>query len=80
MDTLCHGNKPQHVKTGVDTSLTIKRILTERPSLNNRKRQFFDSTSKPMKQLINDGDTTNGDTLYTFFYQHGSTNKTLGYR
>ena len=35
-------------------------------SLNNRKRQFFGSTNKTMKQLLNDGDTKYGDTLYKF--------------
>ena len=66
MDTICQGSNPQHVKTGEDTPLTIKRILTERPSLNNIRRQFFGSTNKTMKQLLNDGDTTYGDTLYKF--------------
>ena len=49
---------------GEDTPLTIKHIITKRPSLNNRKRQFFGSTNKTMKQLLNDGDITYGDTLY----------------
>ena len=51
---------------GEDTPLTIKHILTECSSLNNRRRQFFDSTNKTMKQLLNDGDTTYGGTLYKF--------------
>jgi len=42
-------NKPQYVITGQYTPLTIKHILTERPLLNNRKRQFFGSTNKTMK-------------------------------
>ena len=58
MDTLCHKNKPQHVKSVEDTPLTIERILGKRPSLNNRGRQFFGSTYKTMEQLLNDGDTT----------------------
>ena len=52
------------MKTGEDTPLTIKLILTERPSLNHRRRQFFGSTYKTMKQFLNDGDITYGDTLY----------------
>ena len=63
MGTICQGNNPQHVKTGENTPLTIKHILTERP-LFNRKRQFFGSTNKTMNQLLNDGDTTYGDTTY----------------
>ena len=51
---------------GEDTPLTIKHILTECPSLNNRRRQFFGTTNKTMKQLLNDGDTTYGGTLYKF--------------
>ena len=66
MDTICQGNNSQYVKTGEDTPLTIKHILTERPLLNNRKRQFFASTNKTMEPLFNDGDTTHGDTLYKF--------------
>ena len=68
MDTIiiCQGNNPKHVKTGEETPLTIKLILTERPSLTNRKLQFFGSNNKTMKQLHNDGDTTYGDTLYKF--------------
>ena len=57
--------KPQNVNTREDTPLTIKRILTERSSLNNRRRQFFGS-NKTMKQFLNDGDTIYGDTLYKF--------------
>ena len=64
MDTICQGNIPPHVKNGPDTPLTIKHILTERPLLNNRKRQFFVSTNKTKKLLLNDGDTTYGDTIY----------------
>ena len=33
--------------------------------LNNRGRQLF-GFNKTMKQLLNDGDTTYGDTLYEF--------------
>ena len=69
MDTICQGDNPQHLKTGEDTQLT-KRILTERPSLNNRRRQFFGSTNETVKQLLIDGDTAYGETLYKFFYQH----------
>ena len=43
---------------GEDTPLTIKHILTKRPSLNNRRHQFFGPTNKTKKQLFNDGDTT----------------------
>ena len=46
-----------------NTPLAIKRILTERPSLSNRRRQLFGSTNKNMKQLLNDRDTTYGCTL-----------------
>ena len=35
-------------------------------SLINRRRQFFGTTNKTMKQLLNDGDTTHGGTLYKF--------------
>ena len=63
MDTICQGHNPQRMKTGEDTPLTIKNILTERPSLNNRRRQFFGTTNKTMKQLLNDGDTAYGDTI-----------------
>ena len=65
MDTICQGISPQHVKTGEDTPLPIKHILTDIPSLNNRRRQFFGSTNKTVK-LLNDGDATNVDTLYKF--------------
>ena len=52
---------------GEDTPLTIKHIiLTECPSLNNRRRQFFGTTNKIMKQLLNERDTTYDDTLYKF--------------
>ena len=57
---------------GEDTPLTIKHILKKRPLVNNRKRQFSGSTNKTMKQLLNDGDATYGDTLYI--------NKALNYR
>ena len=79
MDIICQGNNPQHDKTGEDTSLTIKHVLSERPLLYNGKRQFFGSTNKMMKQLINDGDIAYGDTLYKFVYQHSFTNKTLNF-
>ena len=36
-----------------------------KPSLNNTRRQLF-SSNKTMKQLLNDGDTPYGDTLYKF--------------
>ena len=64
MDTISQGNNPQHVKTGKDTPLTIKHILTECPSLNKRRLQIIGSTNKTMKQLLNDGDTSYGGTLY----------------
>ena len=41
--------QPQHVNTGEDSLLTIKRILTERPSLNKRTHQFFRSANKALK-------------------------------
>ena len=66
MDTICRGNNPQHMKTGEDTPLTKKHILTERPLHKNRKLQLFGSTNKTMKQLLNDGDTAYGGTLYKF--------------
>ena len=66
MDTICQGNNPQYEKTGEDTPVTIKHILTEYPSLNNRRCQFFGSTNKTMKQLLNNGDLAYGDTLYKF--------------
>ena len=66
MDTIIQGNNPQHVKTGVNTPLTLKHILTERPLLNNRKRHLFGSTNKTMKQILNNGDTTFSDTTYKF--------------
>ena len=49
------------MRTGEDPPLTVKHILTEQPSLNNRKRQFFGSTNKTIEQLLNDVDTTYGD-------------------
>ena len=66
MDTIYQGNSPQNVKTGEDTPLPIKHILTECSSLNNGRRQFFGSTNKTMEQLLNDGDTAFGGTLYNF--------------
>ena len=69
-DTILQGNNPQHVKTGEDTPLSIKLLLKERLSLNNRRLQLFGSTNKTMIQLLNDGDTTYGDTLYKFCYLH----------
>ena len=71
MYAVCQGNNPQHVNTGGDTSLTIKRILTEHQSLKNRRRQFFGSTDKTMKQLLRDGDTTYGDTLVLGLFPAG---------
>ena len=65
MDTICQMMNPQHGKTGEDTPLTTKHILTERPSLKFRRRQFF-SCNKSMEQLLNDGDKIYGDTLYMF--------------
>ena len=45
----------------------MKYILTECSSLNNRRRQFFGSNKKKtMKQLLNDGGTAYGGTLYKF--------------
>ena len=67
MDNICQWNNPQPAMNGGDTALTIKVILTERPLLNIRRRRFCVSTNKTMKQLLNDGDTTPGDTLYKFF-------------
>ena len=49
---------------GANTPITKKHVLTECPSLNNRKRQLIGTT---MKQLLNDGDTTYGCTLNNFF-------------
>ena len=63
MDTICQWNNPQHVKTGEGTPLTIKRILREPSSRTNRRLQFYGFTNKTMKQVLNDGDTTYGDTL-----------------
>ena len=62
---LTHGHyiSREQPPTCEDTPLTIKRILTERPSPNNIKRQFFGSNIKTMKQLLNDGDTTYCDPL-----------------
>ena len=45
---------------GEDTPRTIKHILIECSSLDNRRRQCFGSTNK----AINDGDTTYGVNLY----------------
>ena len=70
MDLIRHRSNPQHVKTGEDTPLTVKLILTKPLSLNNRRLQLFGSTNKTMIQLLNDGDTTYGDTLYKFCYLH----------
>ena len=61
MDTMDQGNNPQLAKTIEDSLLTIK-IITERPSLNNRKLRVF-SSNKTMKQIFNDGETTYNDTL-----------------
>ena len=35
MNTIYQGNNPQNVNTGEETPVTVKRIVTERPSLNN---------------------------------------------
>ena len=51
---------------GEDTPLSIKHILTECPSLNIRRRQFFGTISKTMKKLLNDGNKTYGNTLYIY--------------
>ena len=51
---------------GEDIPLTIKHILTECPALNHKRRQFFGTANKTMKQLLNDGDTSYGGTLYRF--------------
>ena len=51
---------------GEDTPLAIKHVLTECPSLNNRRRQFFGTTNKTMKQFLNDGDRTKGGNFYKF--------------
>ena len=64
---------------GEDTPLTIKRILLECPSLNNRRRQFFGIINKTMKQLLNDGDTTYGGTLYKFVTNIDLLKKTLNH-
>ena len=56
----------QYVNTLEDTPITMKRFLTERPSLNYRRRQLSGITNKTMKQLLNNGDRTYGDTLYKF--------------
>ena len=64
----------------LDTPLTIKRILTGWPSRNNRRRQFFGSTNKTMKQLLNGGDTTYGGTLYKFVANVDLLTKLLNYQ
>ena len=61
---MCQWNNPQHVKTGEGAPLTIKRILREPPLRTNRRLQFFGFANKTMKQVLNDGDTTYGDTLH----------------
>ena len=66
MDTICQENNTQYEKTGKDTPLTITHIPTEYPSLNNRRCQFFGSTNKTMKQLLNHGYLTYDGTLYKF--------------
>ena len=57
---------PECEACGEDTPLTIKHILTECPSLNNKRCQFFGSTNKTMRQFLKDGDTTYGGTLQNF--------------
>ena len=46
------------------------------PLTYNRRRRFFASTKKTMKQLLNEGDTTYVGTLYNFLpiliYQQSS--------
>ena len=64
MDTICRGKSLQHVKTGENTPLTVKRILTGSPLPNNRKRKFLGSTNKSIKQVLNDGDTIYGDNKF----------------
>ena len=51
---------------GEYTPLTISHVLTECPQLNNRRRRFFGTTNKTMKQFFIDGDTSCGGTLYKF--------------
>ena len=51
---------------GENTPLTIKHILTDCPSLNHRRRKLFGTPNITMKQLLNDGETTRGGTLYKF--------------
>ena len=58
---------PIYEDCGKDTPLKIKHILTQCPLLNNRRRQFFDSINKTMKQLHNDGDTSYCGTLHNSF-------------
>ena len=76
MNTISQGDSLKHVKTGEDILLTIKRILTERPSLNKKILQLIGSTNKTVKQILNDEDTRYGCTLIKC-YQHLSTNKAL---
>ena len=66
MDTKCQGKNYQHVKIGEVISIKLQHNITERPLLDNRRRQFFGSTNKTMKNLLNNGDTTYGDTLDKF--------------
>ena len=44
--------------------LIIKRILTDCPSHNNRRREYFGSYYKTMKQPLTDGDTFYDATRY----------------
>ena len=51
---------------GEDTPIIIKHIIRECHSSNNRRRQLFGTSNKTMKQLLDDGATTYGGTLYKF--------------
>ena len=56
-------NRPAYEDYGEDTPLTIKHILTERPSINTKRRQLFGTTTKTMKQLLIDGNKSYGGAL-----------------
>ena len=66
MDIICLENNFQHVKTGENTILIIKIILTEFSPLTNIGHHFFSSAYKIMRQLLSDGHTSYDGFLFKF--------------
>ena len=49
-----------------DIKLKLKHILTNCPSLKNRKRHLFDTIKKTRKQILTNGITSCSGTLFMF--------------